>query len=172
MTNADILDAAEKLSSVCDGAISQDSPFVKSVLAQEFPPTPKQIAALFKILQTYKVQLSGMGIEYADLELEPTSEEKTPKSIERRHQVDPSWKDFKIYFGKYKGESLYQIFIDDPQYLKWIAENFSDGDVKSSAIAILSDKYIKKDDVIDSTVTLDYKNGKVVITSPFEAKFL
>lgn len=172
MTNADILDAAEKLSSVCDGAISQDSPFVKSVLAQEFPPTPKQIAALFKILQTYKVQLSGMGIEYADLELEPTSEEKTPKSIERRHQVDPSWKDFKIYFGKYKGESLYQIFIDDPQYLKWIAENFSDGDVKSSAIAILSDRYIKKDDVIDSTVTLDYKNGKVVITSPFEAKFL
>jgi SWI/SNF-related matrix-associated actin-dependent regulator 1 of chromatin subfamily A len=186
MTNTDIFNAAQTLASVCDGAISddgqgyngRDAPFIHSVLRQEFPPTPKQIAAIYKILRTYKIQLSGMGIEYADLQLGPnetptTIEEEIPKATIRRHQVDPSWKDFKIHFGKkHNGESLYQIFIDDPQYLKWIAQNFDDGDIKNAAIAILSDRGIKKEDVIDSTITLDYKDDKVVITSPFEAKFL
>ena len=181
MANTDIIYAAKKLAAVCDGAIKdddtgyngRDAPFVHSVLGQEFPHTPKQIRAIYKILRTYKVQLYGMGIEYDTLELDPDiSIEEVPKATDRRYQVDPSWKDFKIYFGKHKGESIYQIFIDDPQYLKWIAKNFDDGDIKSAATAILSDRGIKKDDVIDSTITLDYKDGKVVITSPFEAKDL
>lgn len=184
MVNTDIINAAQTLADVCDGAVSQDgtgyngrdAPFVHSILKQGYTPTPRQTAAIYKILRTYKVQLAGMGIEYSDLQLSPnetpTTLEEVPKAAERRNQVDPSWKDFKIHFGKYKGESLYQIFIDDPQYLKWIAGNFNDGDIKNAAVAILSDRDVKKEDVIDSSITLDYKDGKVVITSPFEAKDL
>ena len=183
MTNADIINAAQAISSVCDGAISQDgqgfngrdSPFVKSVLAQEFPLTPKQIAALYKILQTYKNQLAGFGINYDDLKCDPTANPEIPnipKATIRRHQIDPSWKDFKIFFGKYKGESLYKVFIEDPQYLKWIAKNFDDGEMKTAVTAILSDRNIKKEDVISNCIKLDYKDGKVVITSPFAARFL
>ena len=180
MTNLDIINAAKTLASVCDGAISEDgqgyngrdAKFVHSILNQEYEPTPRQTAAIYNILRTYKGQLSGFGIDYDTLELDDPLEEEIPKATIRRHQIDPSWKDFKIHFGKYKGESLYKIFIEDPHYLKWIAQNFDDGEIKSAAIAILSDRDIKKDDVIDSTITLDYKDGKVVITSPFEAKFL
>jgi len=179
MTNDDIINAAQTLASVCDGAISddgqgyngRDAPFVHSVLGQEFPPTPKQITAIYKILRTYKVQLSGMGIEYDDLELDSGKPEILKTDV-RRHQIDPSWKDFRIYFGKHEGESFYKIFIEDPHYLKWITENFDDGDIKTAAIAILSDRNIKRQDVISEGITLDYKDGKIGITSPFAAKFL
>ena len=99
-----------------------------------------------------------------------TTEPEVMKTETRRYQIDPSWKDFKIYFGKHKGESLYQIFIDDPQYLKWIAENFDDGEIKSAAVAILTDRDIKKDDVISNVIILDFIDDQVVITSPFAAK--
>ena len=179
MTNTDIINAAQSLAAVCDGAVAQDgtgyngrdAPFVHSILGQGYEPTQKQTAAIYKILRTYKVQLEGMGIEYGDLELD-TPEPEAPKTEERRYQIDLSWKDYKIYFGKHKGESFYQIFIDDPHYLKWIAENFDDGEIKDSAVAILSDRNVKKDDVISNVITLDFVSGKVVIDSPFDAKEL
>ena len=185
MTNTDIINAAQTLASVCDGAISddgtgyngRDAPFVHSVLNQGYEPTSKQIVAIYKILKTYQIQLKGMGIEYADLQLGPnetptTLEEEIPKATIQRYQVDPSWKDFKIYFGKHEGESLYQIFIDDPHYLKWISKTFDGGEIKTAAIAILSDRNIKRQDVISNDVILGYKDGKVIITSPFGAKDL
>ena len=174
MTNTDIINAAEKISSVCDGAVSQDgqgfngrdSPFVKSVLAQEFPPTPKQIAAIYKILRTYRVQLSGFGIEYDNLILDPIA--TTPVMPESdKPKFDPSWDTKTIPFGKHTGKTYGQVYQEDYPYLEWIAKNFEDGEIKTDIVAILKGQPLATDKII-----LDYVDGKIVITSPFSAKFL
>ena len=174
MTNTDIINAAKTLAAVCDGAISddgtgyngRDAPFVHSVLGQEFPPTPKQIAAIHKILRTYKVQLSGMGIEYDDLELDPIK--KAPEmSANADKKIDPTWDTKTIPLGKHKGKTYGQIYEEDYPYLEWIAKNFEDGEIKTDIVAILKGQPLAADKII-----LDYVDGKVVITSPFSAKFL
>ena len=175
MTSADILNAAETLASVCDGAVKddgtgyngRDAPFIHSVLKQEFPPTPKQIAAIYKILRTYRGQLSGFGIDYDDLVLDPTENPGIPISASGKSLFHDSWNDKTIPFGKHQGKTYGQIYKDDYPYLEWIAKNFEDGEIKTDITAILKGQPLAADKIV-----LDYADDKIVITSPFAAKFL
>lgn len=83
--------------------------------------------------------------------------------------IDPSWKKFEMPFGKYKGESMYDIYIENSQYISWIAKTFDDGKIKTAAIAIMANEPMEIEKTNNNTVTLDF-NGKIIITSPFEAK--
>ena len=174
MTNTDILNAAKQLAAVCDGAVSndhqgynaRDAKFVHSVLGQEFPQTPRQTAAIYKILRTYRVQLAGMGIDYDNLALDPVETGSTIPGSDKP-KFDPSWDTKTIGFGKHKGETYGQVYKNDYPYLEWLAKESYFDDVKEIAGKILKGEPLAADKIV-----LDYKDGKVVITSPFEAKDL
>jgi uncharacterized protein (DUF3820 family) len=34
-----------------------------------------------------------------------------------------NWKRFIMPFGKHKGDTLYMIYLNDPKYIKWLADN-------------------------------------------------
>lgn len=76
---ATIVDAAQALAGVCDGAVTRDgqgfngadSPFVQSLLGQAYL-TQRQLNALHHVLRKYRKQLSGLGFNYEDLEV-PTA---------------------------------------------------------------------------------------------------
>lgn len=44
--------------------------------------------------------------------------------------ADRSWMSFKMPFGKYKGDTLGMIRINDIGYIVWAADNISNADVK------------------------------------------
>ena len=172
MTNTDIINAAQTLASVCDGAVKndgtgyngRDAPFIHSVLNQNYEPTPKQIAAIYKILRTYKVQLAGFGIDYDDLEFDPVeSIPNTPESD--KPESDPSWDTQKLGFGKHKGKTYGDVRKDDYPYIEWLAAESYFDDVKEIANKILKGEPINAEKII-----LDFADGKIVITSPFSAK--
>ena len=73
--------------------------------------------------------------------------------------IDPSWKSFKLTFGKYSGYHIYEIFVKDPGYVLWLAKEFSDNNVKNAAIAILEGNPIPK-----TKIVLDFIDNKIVIT--------
>jgi SNF2 family DNA or RNA helicase len=79
--------------------------------------------------------------------------------------IDPSWKSFKLTFGKYSGYHIYEVFVKDPGYVRWLAKEFSDSSVKNAAIAILAGNPIPKTEVM-----LDFIDNKIVITCPYELK--
>ena len=174
MTNADIINAASRLASVCDGAVKddgtgyngRDAPFIHSVFGQEFPPTPKQIAAIYKILRTYRTQLSGFGINYDNLVLDPI-ETAPVMSVSGKSLFHDSWNDKTIGFGKHKGKSYGQVYKDDYPYLEWLAKESYFDDVKEIANKILKGEPLENDKIV-----FDCKDGEVVITSPFAAKDL
>ena len=43
---------------------------------------------------------------------------------------DRSWMSYKMPFGKYKGDTLEIIRINDPQYLIWGADNINNREVR------------------------------------------
>ncbi len=172
MTNTDIINAAQTLASVCDGAVKddgtgyngRDAPFIHSVLNQKYSPTQKQIAAMYKILRTYKVQLAGFGIEYGNLELDPVkSAPNTPESD--KPKSDPSWDTQKLGFGKHKGKTYGGVYREDYPYLEWLAAESYFDDVKK-----IANKILKGEPLDGEKIILDFVDGKVVITSPFSAK--
>ncbi len=86
---ATVLEAARALLSVCDGAATKDgqgfngvdSPIARSICSQNFI-TPRQAAALHKILRKYSGQLEGLGFTYSKLEV--------PKTF-TKYGATPTW---------------------------------------------------------------------------------
>lgn len=50
----------------------------------------------------------------------------------------------KLGFGKHKGKTLGQIFIEAPDYIEWLADNANDAKIKTAAVMTLSSKEAAK----------------------------
>lgn len=45
--------------------------------------------------------------------------------------------EFAMPFGKHKGKKLSDLVKENPDYVRWLAENIKDGNVKTRAIEVL-----------------------------------
>lgn len=49
-----------------------------------------------------------------------------------------------LQFGKYKGKTIEQIYEEDPNYVKWCAENISDPAIKAESKAVIARPAVQK----------------------------
>lgn len=54
-----------------------------------------------------------------------------------------SWQTFKMRFGKYKGQTMYMIYLNDYQYIEWLDNT-------------MLDEYTRK--AVDSAIEYYYKH--------------
>lgn len=164
-----IITAAMSLATVCDHATSQDgqgyngrdAEFMHSVVRQHNEGrylTQKQLQAMYKTLRTYKKQLSRFGINYDEL-IEPQS--KTETITPSTGTIDPTWESFIIDFGKkHDGESLATVWKKDPDYVDWLAREFSRDNVRVAAQHVIAGKPIPQP---EAPKPVDDVLGKFVI---------
>ena len=187
-----IIAAAMSLAAVCDHATSQDgqgyngrdAEFMHSCVRQHNEGrhlTQKQLQAMYKTLRTYKSQLSGFDINYDEL-TEPELETITPQT----GNIDPTWESFMINFGKrHNGESLATVWKNDPDYVGWLARDFSRDDVKVAAQHVIAGEPIPQpeppkpvDDILGNfVITFGKKHngetmGEVWLDDPDYIKWL
>jgi hypothetical protein len=53
-----------------------------------------------------------------------------------------------LQFGKYKGRTVEDVYVEDPNYIKWCAENISDPGIKAAAKEIISKPHIQSKSVL------------------------
>ncbi len=46
--------------------------------------------------------------------------------------------EFVVRFGKHRGETIEGIWSSDPQYIRWLAENFDDGPTLDAVLDFLA----------------------------------
>jgi len=139
MSKARIINAAGAINDMCDGAIEQDgvgfngsdSPFFKRYLKMDAFRTDLIVLEMYARLRKYSGQLEACGIPYSDLA--PEYEEP-----EAGLRIDPTWHTVIMPFGKLKGKSFAEIYMEDPNYISWIANSFEDGSLKEAAKAIIA----------------------------------
>ena len=144
-----IITAAMALAAVCDHATSQDgqgyngrdAEFMHSVVRQHNDGrhlTQKQLRAMYIVLRTYEKQLLNFGIKYGEL-TEPDLEITVTIPT---NEIDPSWLNFKVNFGKHKGKSIGDIYKETPDYVEWLARESFMEDVKIAAEYVVAGKPI------------------------------
>ena len=131
-----IVEAAERLLSVCDGAVDEDgqgfnkpdSLRVRKLLSG-YSLDATDLKDLHTRLRKYKSQLSGWGIDYDALPVPPLDarhelREKPVTVVVAKHPVHDSCKLVTFTFGKYSGKTLYEVATDKSGrgYLQWISE--------------------------------------------------
>ncbi len=50
------------------------------------------------------------------------------------------WKSFKMPFGKYKGDTMYIIYINDFSYITWLDGKSLDSDLRNAVDAAIEHK--------------------------------
>lgn len=126
--------------------------------------TQKQLQAMYKVLRTYRNQLSGMGIDYDNL----TKPEMVYVEDKPKHDIiDSSWAAFTINFGKHKGKTIANVYQIDPGYVKWLAENSFMDDVKTAAQCVIEGKSIEKP---EQKIVLDTEGLLIIMKTPYEFK--
>lgn len=51
-----------------------------------------------------------------------------------------NWKEFIMPWGKHQGWTMFQIYVNDFDYARWLAENTSQEDVREAARAAVNHK--------------------------------
>lgn len=59
--------------------------------------------------------------------------------------------DYKLKFGKHRGKSLYDIFMEDMGYIKWLHENTED-----KLIVELCNELLQKETEIECNMEFDF----------------
>ena len=65
--------------------------------------------------------------------------------------------DFKLYFGKYKGKTLDEVYAIDKKYLKWIHKEFKPGSVLTAVDNFLN---------LDPNLEIDFKGDDMSMDNP------
>lgn len=165
-----ILAAAHALNAVCDGARDDDghgfnkgdTDWFKYWLSRVFPLRDETIIKMYEKMRLYRKQLLNYGFDYETLT--PVFEEKSaPKAIE----IDPTWREFKLSFGKYQGKSLAEVVVSDRSYLEFINIKFNDGPIREAVKAVLAGqpigtKLIPKE-IVPQEVKIENKNDYIII---------
>lgn len=76
-----------------------------------------------------------------------------------------SWDSFEMPFGKHKGQSIGEVWKRNPNYIRWIVENFDDGGIKDIALKVLAGEPLDKERVI-----INFKKGEIHIKAPITHK--
>lgn len=96
----------------------------------------KSIEALFPVLnaeeQEAAVKAAGVDIDY-----DPVAELMQVMSLEE------AW-DIEVPFGKYKGRTIKNLFISDPRYLTWMAQNVTSNVKVGAAARLVVESGMKK----------------------------
>lgn len=101
-------------------------PFDNTQLHGLFPVASLRLPNTVEEVQRVIDGMSGMAIEATEKHTTPQEAPTTyPSEI---HIQEPI-----LQFGKYKGRTVVDIYTEDPNYIKWCAENISDPKIKAEA---------------------------------------
>lgn len=50
------------------------------------------------------------------------------------------WKSFKLNFGKYKGDTMYVVYVNDFSYIQWLDQQNISGEIREVVDAAITHK--------------------------------
>jgi SWI/SNF-related matrix-associated actin-dependent regulator 1 of chromatin subfamily A len=135
-----IISASRALNSVCDGAREKDGMGFNGGDSKHFKfilrlnnINDNTVLEMYQKLRLYKNQLKNFGISYDSLK--PVIEEKNIT-------IDPTWNNYIMPVGKYKGKTLGEISLVDENYIEWVGKEFSDVELRRAAKYVSEKKAI------------------------------